>query len=191
MRSNFYVYEHIKADTKEIFYVGKGCGKRARTKSYRNKYWHNIVNKHGFEVRFLAKNVDEEFAFLIEQERIDQLKRIGVKICNLTDGGEGSSGLVMPESAKQTISAIHKGKTISEEQRTKTSEFMKKVERTPEWVEKVAAAKRKPVMCCETGVIYKSNSEAEEKTGINRVSIKNVCNGWNKTAGGYKWRFVK
>ena len=49
------------------------------------------------------------------------MRRLKVKICNLTDGGEGSSGLVMPQSAKDAISKIHKGKTIPDWQRKKAS----------------------------------------------------------------------
>jgi hypothetical protein len=189
MRTDFYVYEHIKADTKQIFYVGKGCKKRARDKQYRNQYWHNIVNKHGFEVKFLVKNVDEEFAFLVEQERIDQLKILGVKICNQTDGGEGSSGLVMPKSAKERISQIHKGKTISLEQRGKASEALKKIKKTPEWIQKIALAKSKPVICIDTGVEYRSALEAHKATGANKISIRQACRGGYKTAGGLRWRY--
>jgi hypothetical protein len=189
VRTDFYVYEHIKASNKQVFYVGKGCKKRSTSKQYRNQHWHNIVKKHGFEVKFVVKNVDEELAFLIEQERIDQLKRLGTKICNQTDGGEGSSGLVMPQSAKDTISKIHKGKTIPLEQRKKASDSLKKIKKSPDWIQKIADAKSKPVICIETGIEYKSVLFAQEQTGINKRSIRSVCNGWNKTAGGYKWRY--
>jgi hypothetical protein len=88
----FYVYEHIRNDTNAIFYVGKGKNNRAYAKRDRNEYWHNIVNKVGFTVRFVAKDLDEELAYFVEEERIDQLKRLGIKLTNLTLGGEGASG---------------------------------------------------------------------------------------------------
>ena len=88
----FYVYEHIRNDTNAIFYVGKGKNLRAYAKRNRNKYWKNIVNKTKFTVRFVVKDVDEELAYFVEQERIDQLKRLGIKLTNLTLGGEGASG---------------------------------------------------------------------------------------------------
>ena len=88
----FYVYEHIRPDTGVVFYVGKGSGYRAGTTQHRNPYWKNVVAKSGtFIVRKIVKNINEELAFLAEQERIDQLKRIGVKLTNLTDGGEGNA----------------------------------------------------------------------------------------------------
>ena len=88
----FYVYEHIRNDTNAIFYVGKGKNNRAYTKRDRNEYWKNIVNKTEYTVRFVAKDLDEELAYLVEEERIDQLKRLGIKLTNLTLGGEGASG---------------------------------------------------------------------------------------------------
>ena len=85
----FYVYEHIRNDTNAIFYVGKGKANRAYTQRNRNKHWHSIVNKVGFTVRFIVKDVDEELAYFAEEERIDQLKRLGIKLANINAGGAG------------------------------------------------------------------------------------------------------
>ena len=189
MRSDFYVYEHLKADTGEVFYVGKGCRKRAKDKDNRSKYWSNIINKHGFKVRYVVKNVDEEFAFFVEEERIDQLKRLGVKLCNLTNGGEGSSGLIMPQSAKDMISRANKGKTIPDWQRKKASESLKKIKKTPEWIQKIVDAKSRAVICIDTGVEYKSDLEAHKQTGTNVKSIRSACRGEYKTAGRLRWRY--
>ena len=41
--NDYYVYEHIRNDNNSCFYVGKGHGKRAYSKS-RNEH-HNIVKK--------------------------------------------------------------------------------------------------------------------------------------------------
>ena len=87
----FYVYEHMRNDTNAIFYVGKGKEYRAKSTKNRNQYWANVVNKAGgFTVNYVVKNIDEELAYLCEQERIDQLKRIGCELTNLTIGGEGA-----------------------------------------------------------------------------------------------------
>jgi hypothetical protein len=189
VKSNFYVYEHIRKDCGGVFYVGKGSYKRATAKNCRNRYWHHVVNKHGFEVKFVVKDVDEEFAFLVEEERINQLKRIGVKLVNMTNGGEGSSGLVMPQSAKDAMSKAHSGKTITPEQRKKASESLKKIKKTSDWIQKIAIAKSKPVICIDTGVEYRSALEAHRATGANKISIRQACRGEYKTAGGLRWRY--
>jgi hypothetical protein len=100
----FYVYEHIRPDTNAVFYVGKGKGSRINSLSDRNRYWNHIVAKVGsFDVCKIVENEDEELVFLAEQERIDQLKKIGIKLCNITNGGEGSSGRVLSKESREKI----------------------------------------------------------------------------------------
>ena len=43
----------------------------------------------------------------------------------------------------------------------------------------------------ECGEIFNSIKEARLKTGINRSSIGNCCNGKTKTAGGFEWKFIE
>ena len=45
MKNDYYVYLHKTLDG-EVFYVGKGTGKRAKSKAYRSKEWH--VKNVGF-----------------------------------------------------------------------------------------------------------------------------------------------
>jgi hypothetical protein len=107
----FCVYEHIRPDTNKVFYVGKGSGRRAQSKHRRNQHWNNIVGKAGgFSVNILVENVDEEFAFLAEMERIDQLNRLGYKLANKTEGGEGPSGYRHTDEAKKKIAEAQMGK---------------------------------------------------------------------------------
>lgn len=104
----FYVYEHIRPDTGMVFYVGKGKKNRYRCKTHRNKHWQRIVAKAGgFKAIKLVENLDEELSLLVEQERIDQLKRLGVKLCNITEGGEGCTGLKHTDEAKRKIGVRH------------------------------------------------------------------------------------
>lgn len=142
----FYAYEHTRNDTGAVFYVGKGRGRRAGATYNRNIHWRRVVAKAGgFGIRLIADAVDEELALLTEMERIDQLRKIGVKLCNLTDGGEGTSGVFpneetrrkmsaansgerhpmfgkpVSESTKQKLRAANTGKTLSAEARAKVS----------------------------------------------------------------------
>lgn len=87
MKKDFYVYEHRRESDGVVFYVGKGCGNRAKTTSKRNKYWQNIVNKHGFTYHIIKSCLSEEEAFSLEQEIIE---KYGVEnLANLTGGGDG------------------------------------------------------------------------------------------------------
>lgn len=103
---SFYTYGHY-TESGRLFYIGKGKGARAYCKTSRNKYWHNVVKKHGLKVEIFSRWESEKEAlshemFLIKCFRDD----LNVVLCNMTDGGEGSSGHVMSEEAKSKISEL-------------------------------------------------------------------------------------
>ena len=56
---------------------------------------------------------------------------------------------------------------------------------------KSAKSRNKPVMCVETGTVYPSMKDVEDKTGINQQCISNCCIGKQHTAGGYHWKYVE
>lgn len=47
--NRFYIYCHRKKTDGKYFYVGKGCKYKYSDTNGRNQYWHNIVNKHGWD----------------------------------------------------------------------------------------------------------------------------------------------
>lgn len=51
-------------------------------------------------------------------------------------------------------------------------------------------AKYKSVINLDTNTRYESIKQASENTGIAGTCISNVCNGKQKTAGGYKWKYI-
>ena len=106
-KARFYIYVHRKADTGEVFYVGKGQGNRCNVRAGRSVYWKNIVEKHGFTVEKTAWFHDEQEAFAHEKFLIACMRNHGSIICNLTDGGEGNSGYVeSPEAKKKRVDAL-------------------------------------------------------------------------------------
>ena len=105
----FYVYQHLKADTGEIFYVGKGMGRRAHDSYHRSKYWKNIVAKHGVIVEFIQAHITEPESIRIEIATIDKYRKQGLQIINMTDGGDGTSGYSHTEEHKQMMSTKQSG----------------------------------------------------------------------------------
>lgn len=103
----FYVYEYYIIDTLEIFYVGKGTGKRYRQLNNRSKYFISVYEKYNCAVRIIKDSLSNEEACLYERERIKELKDIGQARCNFTEGGTGfSTGNLNP-----TKMSPHFGKT--------------------------------------------------------------------------------
>jgi hypothetical protein len=92
-----------------VFYVGKGCRSRALNQHNRGVYWERIVNKAGgFTINYPVKNVDEELSLLAEMELIDQYRKLGVKLVNVSDGGEGTTGFHHDEESKRKIGLANK-----------------------------------------------------------------------------------
>lgn len=115
-----YVYIHKRLNTGLPFYIGKGTGKRLFGKQQRSKHWQNIIKKDGgFIAEKIVENVDDEFAFLAEIEAIDKYRKLGFKLINKTNGGEGQSGnsvnlgIKKSETHKQKLREANLGKIQS------------------------------------------------------------------------------
>lgn len=111
--NKYLVYEHWRPDKDVCFYVGKGHGRRPSDMRLRNKHHHNIQKKLArqgmcVEVRMVASGLMEEMAFLIEMERIEFWRSVGVKLANITSGGEGLSGHRHSDKSRQKMSAAIK-----------------------------------------------------------------------------------
>jgi hypothetical protein len=134
------IYKHIRKDTNEIFYIGIGKTKyRINSKSGRNHYWHNIVNKHGYTTEIILENITWEAA---RNEEIRLIAKYGRKdlgngtLVNMTDGGDGVEnlsnesrkkisdaiiGTIRSEESKEKNRIAHLGKKMSKETRNKMS----------------------------------------------------------------------
>jgi hypothetical protein len=100
----FYTYAHTKPDG-TIFYIGKGSKNRAWKKTKRNQHWKNIVAKYEiYGVEILANWNTEKEALDHEILLISCFKDMGYKLANMTNGGEGTSGLKLTIEHKQKIS---------------------------------------------------------------------------------------
>ena len=98
------VYQHLRKDTREVFYIGIGKDeKRAFDKYKRSNFWYNIVHKYQYIVDILCRNVSWEEACKIERFLISFYGRVDNKtgiLVNHTDGGEGVLGYKHSEETK-------------------------------------------------------------------------------------------
>jgi hypothetical protein len=109
----FYTYIHYRASDRKPFYVGKGKGERAYSHLGRNAYWDRVKKKHGVEVEIAARWSDEDSAFTHEKFLIGCFRDMGFKLANLTDGGEGGSGVSPSAETRAKLSAKNKGRKMA------------------------------------------------------------------------------
>lgn len=178
MKKDYCVYAHCKKDTNEVFYIGKGLPKRARSGSFshRNEHWVRIVKKHGFYPVILYKNLSEQDAFDIEIKLIKEIGR--ENLCNITDGGEGTSGRVCTEQTKALMSNMFKG--------------VKPMQKTID----AAIEKTSKKIGTTCGMRFPSIASAArycQSIGFEKASksaISSCLRGESNTAYGFKFRYV-
>jgi len=117
MEKPFYVYTHSRVSDGRVFYVGKGKGDRAWDTFGRSNWWKRAVTKHGFSYNIVAHFNSESCAFSFERALIKYYGRDN--LCNMTDGGDGSSGHRHTDDAKRRIGEKSKLKVITEETKEK------------------------------------------------------------------------
>lgn len=104
--NRFYVYAHTRNDSGAVFYIGKGCGRRAYVLHGRSSLWTRISSKYGFSVKILKSGLTEDQAFAEEAIAISEHSGL----CNHTLGGEGISGYAHTEETRRRLSKAHSGR---------------------------------------------------------------------------------
>lgn len=120
--TNFYVYVHTRNDTGEVFYVGKGSGRRAfvRGRTERSQYWTRIAAKHGFTALILERFQNEDDAFCMERYLIASYNALCKSLVNHTLGGEGTSG---PCSEEKRLKLLGKKRSAESIQRMRDAQL--------------------------------------------------------------------
>lgn len=112
-----YIYRHIRLDKNEPFYIGIGNDSSfIRANDFkpnrRNDIWNKIFSKTDIEVEILFDNLtwneccEKEKEFIKIYGRIDN--KTGI-LSNLTDGGDGSVGIVITEARRSFLKERFKG----------------------------------------------------------------------------------
>jgi len=185
----YYTYAHYTADKSRLFYIGKGKNKRMYQKSGRSNHWKSIVANNGLHIELLAKWKTEEEAFEHEKFLIECFKPL-TKLCNLTDGGEGISGYVVPQEIlhKWSKKPHNTGKQWSEEVRQKLRNAQIGIPRGPQTEEhsvKIAKAlKGKPK---SPKHIAKMSEKAKQQSKV-LLTCPN-CGHQNYGPNIFRWHF--
>lgn len=168
----FYTYAHYTPEGR-LFYIGKGTGTYARARSTyrRNTYWCSVVKKYGKPTIKILAYWDEEWKALAHEVfLIKRFKDLGETLTNMTEGGEGQTGMIpwnkgrpWDEATKQKVSDSRKG----------TPAWNKGIPADPEAIEKISAARRgKPSW--NKGIVCR-----EETKGLLREQRLGKSATWN------------
>ena len=121
----FYVYQWYNIDTNEIFYIGKGCGKRAGQRTQRNKLFKEYLATHNCKYKIIEYFDNEETAFQREHELILYYKKINQCKCNLDYGGTGGVNFVWTDEMRKNKSVNNPMKSQEQRKRMELNNPMK------------------------------------------------------------------
>jgi len=219
METNYYTYAWLRIDGTP-YYIGKGKGNRA----YYGRRHGYKAPKDRSRILILKKNLTEKEAHQHERYMIAIFGRKDLEtgiLRNRTDGGEGTSGWVMPKEVKDKIGQSNTGKTswmrgkpahnkgipAKQETREKCGQVNRGKKASKETKQKMSNAKKGKLLspqCYEarkTPVLgtdpegeifyYESATEAGRATGIDRKKISSCCRGETESAGTWTWVFFK
>lgn len=153
--SEYGAYTHARPDGR-IFYVGKGTRKRATNLDRKNRGHRAIVRKYGkdkIKIRFFSC-VSETAAFEKEKQLIRRYRKLGIKIVNFSEGGEGNSGYRYTEAQKKKFSERLKNPAVRQNLSRKMKQFYKG---NPEAYKKL----------CERIKRFKKTPEARKQQSVN------------------------
>jgi hypothetical protein len=204
--NKYYIYAHIRKDTNTIFYIGKGSKNRAYFKSNRSLFWKRIVEKCGYEVIFLLKDLSEEEAYKAEITFIMAEKLKGNCEANFTNGGDGvrvshrwwnnkiSESLKGKKTPKGNLSKSYKDFATKEElielyvnKKLPSTEIQKLYNvsyttvcfRLKEFgiTLRKCGKESSKIKCTTDNIIFNSINDAAKHYGLYRENIRKVLNG--------------
>jgi hypothetical protein len=168
----YFVYQHVRLDTNEIFYIGVGTKnkgntlkskyKRAYSKSGRNNNWKRIVNIYNYKIEILEEFNDIIDCLKAETDLIDFYGRIS-------------------ENSGNLVNLVRDNSEI-EEKRIKNLKLS---------LEKL---KKKTYKYCKEGFLleeYSSLTEAAIKNNTLPTDILNCITGRNYLTVGFQWKYKK
>jgi hypothetical protein len=195
-----YVYRHIRLDKNVPFYIGIGTDElfgRSRERCRRSKLWNKIAAKTEHRVEILFEDLtweeakQKEIEFIALYGRLD--KGLGT-LANLTDGGDGTLGVIVSKEKRELFSRVHSGKVTSSEVREKISNTLKSKPRDEEKIAKFvegslkySQSQRKKVLCIDTGMVFESATDAALYFNITRTAIVRQINGKRKNKHNLKY----
>ncbi len=175
-KGNKVLYRHLKPNG-EVFYIGIGDKYRPNSKK-RSKWWKRVVDKYGYEVEVLKRDLTWDDACELEKILISWYGRIDKgtgTLVNMTDGGDGTIGFSPSQETRDKISRSGKGRKMVFTDKWKKNLSKAGIGRvlSQESIDKMVDTMKSKKSIVIDGIEYISISEASRKLGVSRASINN------------------
>ena len=166
--------------------------------SMREQYWLDLLqpfDDNGYNLQRFSEKTNLGVRWSDEiKEKISK----GLKKHFETNSPHNKGKKLSPEEAER-LRSYRVGSVTSEETKKKISEAHKKLgsgKRIQEWVKKNGHPRLTPIVQLdkESGEFiqeFESITQAHQITGIGRTNINNCLTGYSKSAGGFKWKYLK
>lgn len=168
---NYKVYLIRERDTEKVVYVGMTARRIIDRLWELIKVWREPTEK--FTMELVQEYLSQEEAGQLELMLIEQYGTCKTGRNKSPGTKDGKAILVSDEHLRKNRIARLGSKNTEEHNKT------------------ISAKNSKPVMCLETGVVYKSARDAAEKLNLSYSKISLVCNGKRTMTGGYHFIFSK
>lgn len=209
----WYVGQTVNPEGRFNCHIDRAINKNDKT------YFYNSIRKYGLEnfvYCVLEENVLRENLNMREMDWIEEFDSF-YSGYNLTLGGDGSKGFIMPDETKKKLSNFHKGKHLSDETKKKLSNILKGKPLSEEHKKKISEANKGKTFSIETKKKLSESHKGKISPNRKKVSqydlngnyiqtynsvtdaikenpkcsnISRVCIGERKQAGGFIWKYA-
>ena len=200
-----YIYSLKDPRDYQIKYIGKTVDIDKRYKQHIENYTNQKSLKSSWVLSILRSGLlpiieiveicDESKWQEREQYWIRYYKELGFDLKNMTNGGDGNTGLKMSDASKEKIRFANLGKKSSKEKIAKISNWAKGNDKIKNNLRLGSKKSQIPIIQkSKDGEIinqWDSLQQAADKLGIERSNISHCLRGGIKTSGGYVWEYVR
>jgi len=146
------------------------------------------LNRKEYSIELVQDYLSLQEAVILEEMMIQQYDLLN-KGWNKSPKSINGYSNSHSEEQKKKWSLERKGKPVSSEHAAKNRVARLGQTNGEHWKHVIAQVKSKPVMCVETGIIYKSARQAAKELNLHYPRISEVCTGKRKTTGGLHFIF--
>jgi hypothetical protein len=182
---NYKVYLIKNKESEKIVYVG--LTSQALSMRFSQHVSSKKLNKNHYKIELVQDYLTLDEAVILEELLIIQYNT-RIDGFNISPKSINSYSNEHSEEQKLKWSEERKGKKVSEEHAAKNRIARLGHKNSKEHQDKII--RPKPVMCLETGKVYKSAREAAKALNLCYSKISLVCTGKRKSTGGLHFKFV-